>query len=112
MCAFIIIMHSQSFSDQCPSVQVDNRSYVLASHERLPVHMDLPTAETGVSSVRRSGVKPIPGFVPLQNICSPIRLQLFKRNANYGYDHVSSMCAQYSRSIRAAVSTYVYLHHT
>ena len=44
MCAFIIIMHSQSFSDQCPSVQVDNRSYVLASHERLPVHMDLPTS--------------------------------------------------------------------
>ena len=39
------------FSDQRPSAPVDNRSYVLASHERLPIHMDLPTAATGVSSV-------------------------------------------------------------
>ena len=36
------------FSDQRSSAPVDNRSYVLASHERLPVHVDLPTAETGV----------------------------------------------------------------
>ena len=46
------------FSDQRPSAPVDNRSYVLASHERLPVHVDLPTAETDVSSalLRRSKV--------------------------------------------------------
>ena len=43
---------------------------------------------------------------------APIGLQLFKRNVNYGHDHVLSMCARYSRFIRAAVSTYVYLHHT
>ena len=44
-------MHSQSCSEQHPSALVDNQSYVLASHKRLPVHMDLLTAETSVSSV-------------------------------------------------------------
>ena len=46
------------FSDQRLSAPVDNRSYVLASHERLPVHVDLPTVETDVSSalLRRSKV--------------------------------------------------------
>ena len=34
-----------------PVHSLDSRSYVLASHKRVPVHMDLPTAETGVSSV-------------------------------------------------------------
>ena len=29
------------FSDQRPSAPVDNRSYILVSHERLPVHVDL-----------------------------------------------------------------------
>ena len=37
---------------QRPSAPVDNRSYVLASHERLPVHVDLPTAEMGVGSTK------------------------------------------------------------
>ena len=47
----IFISIASHFSDQCPSAPVDNRSDILASHERLPVHMDLPTAETDVSSV-------------------------------------------------------------
>ena len=45
------VLIASHFLDQGPSALVDNRSYVLASHEHLPVHMDLPTAETGVSSV-------------------------------------------------------------
>ena len=48
----IIIYLASHFSDQRPSAPVDNRSYVLASHERLPVHVDLATAETGVSSTK------------------------------------------------------------
>ena len=35
------------FSEQRPSVPVDNPNYVLASHERLPVHMDLPGSHCG-----------------------------------------------------------------
>ena len=43
-CALKIYIASH-FSDQSPSAPVDNRSYVLASHERLPIRVDLPTAE-------------------------------------------------------------------
>ena len=42
------VIHSRSFFGPA---SIDNRNYVLASHEHLPVHMDLPTAETGISSV-------------------------------------------------------------
>ena len=51
-------VRSQSFFGPASSAPVDNRSYVLASHERLLVHVDLSTAETDVSSalLRRSKV--------------------------------------------------------
>ena len=53
MCAYLIYLciASHLFLDQRPSALVDNQRYVLASHERLYVHMDLPTAVTGISSV-------------------------------------------------------------
>ena len=51
-CACALIYLASHYSDQRPSGPVDNQSYVLASHERLPVHVDLPTAETGVSSTK------------------------------------------------------------
>ena len=47
------------FSYPCQSAPVDNRSDVLASNERLPVHMDLSTVVTGVSSV--SNTKAVKG---------------------------------------------------
>ena len=47
----IYLCIASHFSDQHLSALVDNGSYVLDSHERLPVHMDLRTAETGVSLV-------------------------------------------------------------
>ena len=54
------------FSDQRPSAPVDNRSYVLASHQRLPVHMNLPSSYCGQALVwvphpfntQREGVAP------------------------------------------------------
>ena len=48
---YMYLWIASHFLDQRPSTPVNNRSYVLSSHGRLPFQMDLPTAETDVRSV-------------------------------------------------------------